>query len=473
MIRSLKIERIDGASADAADRVRALREKLGPRGDVVSPKGRRLTEQVFGAPLTPRQVVGRICGDIAERGMPAVLDYSRKLDNANLTPETARVSEESLHRAHAEAAPGYLQAIRRIRKNILSFQSGILHQDAVMPMGDHELRLVYRPLRRIGVCIPGGAAAYPSTLLMTALPAMAAGVGEIAVVAPPTRFGADNPDLLAACAEIGVEEVYRIGGAQGVATLAYGVEGIEPVDKIVGPGNLFVALAKQQVSSFVGIDMLAGPSEVVVLADATANPHYVAADLISQAEHAPGASILVTWSPDLADRVVESLAAQLRLLDRCDLARESLEEFGAVITVADEQAACRLSDEIAPEHLQIETADPDSTFKRIHNAGAVFLGHHTPVAVGDYVAGPSHTLPTGGTARFASGLSANDFRKRMSVIRYTREKLRSVADDLRVIAAKEGLTAHSHSVDLRLRPVESLDAYVDAGASVPVRSGEE
>lgn len=460
MQKPINIRKIDctkqESTVDPIAEIEAIREKLSPRGDVVSDRGRQLTERVFGAPLSPREVTERICRDVQERGIEAVLDYSRKLDNAELTPHTIRVSASEIAEAHASASPEYLKTIRRIRQNIIQFQTGILHRDAILPMGDHELRLVYRPLERVGVCVPGGAAAYPSTLLMAAVPAQAAGVKEIAVMAPPTPFGANNPDLLAACAEIGVKEVYRMGGAQGVAALAYGVEGIAPVDKIVGPGNLFVALAKARVSSFVGIDMLAGPTEVVVLADKTANPHYVAADLISQAEHAPGASILITWSPELADQVIESLARQVPMLSRDELIRESLESFGAIIVVESEEEGCRLSDLFAPEHLQLETEDPEETLSLIHHAGAVFMGHHTPVAVGDYVAGPSHTLPTGGTARFASGLSSNDFLKRLSIIRFTPEKLRSVAGDLRIIAHKEGLTGHAHSVDLRLRPVDNL-----------------
>jgi histidinol dehydrogenase len=447
----LKIRRIDGRSNDAAGQIQAIRAKLSPSGDMVSDQGRKLTLEVFGSPLTPREVVERICSDVAESGLEAVLTYSRKLDRVTLDARSIRVSESELAATLKAADPEYIATLRRIRRNILTFQTGILHRDAILARNDHELRLLYRPLRRVGVCIPGGAAAYPSTLLMTVVPAQAAGVEQIAVVAPPTRFGANNPDLLAACAELGVREVYRIGGAQGVAALAYGVEGIEPVDKIVGPGNIFVALAKQKVSTVVGIDMLAGPTELVILADASARADYVAADLISQAEHAPGASILITWHPPLASVVVDALSAQLANLDRGDLARASLDEFGAVITVADEEAGCRLSDAIAPEHLQIQTADPESTLARIHHAAAVFLGHYTPVAVGDYVAGPSHTLPTGGTARFASGLSANDFLKRISVIRYSPTKLSEVADDLRRIAAKEGLTGHSRSVDLRLQ----------------------
>lgn len=450
MPENVNIRIIDCATADAAEAILAIRKQLSPQGDVVSERGKKLTQEVFGAPLSPRQVVDKICEEVSRRGVDAVLEYGQKLDKADVTRDTLRVSHEELDQAHRQAAPEYLEAIRRIRQNIFAFQNAILHQDAVMPMGDHELRLVYRPLQRVGVCIPGGAAAYPSTLLMTVVPAQAAGVKEIAVVAPPTPFGVNNPDLLAACAELGVREVYRVGGAQAVAALAYGIEGVPPVDKIVGPGNLFVALAKQKVSAFVGIDMLAGPTEVIVLADETANPRYVAADLLSQAEHAPGASILVTWSKSLIDDVVAALNQQLAELDRTQLTRESLESYGALILTENEEAACALSDQFAPEHLQVQTKDPEATFARLHHAGAVFLGQHTPVAVGDYVAGPSHTLPTGGTARFASGLCSNDFLKRMSVIHYTPKRLRTVADDLRLIASKEGLTAHSRSVDIRL-----------------------
>jgi histidinol dehydrogenase len=428
----------------------AIRRRLSPRGEVVSARGRQRTVEAFGEPLSPRQVVERICADVESRGLAAVLEYSRKLDQADVDGANLRVPEEELERAHAAARSEYLAAVRRIRDAIRRFQDAILHRDVVLSEPDHELRLLYRPLARVGCCVPGGAAAYPSTLLMTVVPAQAAGVRDVAVVAPPTPFGADNPDLRAACWELGVRELHRVGGAQGVAALAYGIEGMAPVDKIVGPGNLFVALAKQHVSDRVGIDMIAGPTEVVVLADDSANAEYVAADLISQAEHAPGASILVTWSERLAEEVAGAVGRRLDGLARGAEAAESLETYGAIVLARDEAEACRISDEFAPEHLAIQTADPEGTLGRIRNAGAVFLGDYTPVAVGDYVAGPSHTLPTGGTARFASGLSANDFLKKTSVIRYTEEKLRAVADDLRLIAAKEGLTAHSASVDVRL-----------------------
>ena len=287
---------------------------------------------------------------------------------------------------------------------------------------------------------------------MTVVPAQAAGVGQIAVVVPPTPFGGFNADILAACQALGVSEVYRIGGAQGVAALAHGIAaiGLEPVDKIVGPGNLFVALAKRHVYGTVDIDSIAGPSEVVVIADATARPRFLAADLISQAEHSPGASILLTWEPSLPDRVIAALEDQLGRLSRGGLARDSLERFGAIVLVRDEAEAVALSNRIAPEHLHVSTADPNRLLLKLTNAGAIFLGHYTPVAAGDYAAGPSHVLPTGGTARWASGLSANDFLKRSSLIALSPDGLAALAPDIRVLADKEGLTAHRLSVDLRL-----------------------
>jgi histidinol dehydrogenase len=287
---------------------------------------------------------------------------------------------------------------------------------------------------------------------MTAVPAQAAGVPELAVVAPPTRFGANNPDLLATCHELGIAEVYRVGGAQAVAALAYGVDGLPRVDKIVGPGNLFVALAKRHVFGDVGIDSIAGPSEVVVIADESTRPDYTAADLLAQAEHAPGASILITWSQKVLEATAAELIKQTTHLDRGDLARESLEQFGALILVRDASEAAEFANLIAPEHLHIavdDVAQAESLLRRIPNAGAAFLGNHSPVALGDYVAGPSHVLPTGGTARFASGLTANDFLRSGSVIHFTPEAMSAVADDVRRMAEVEGLTAHRESVLFR------------------------
>ncbi|MGC8643769.1 MAG: histidinol dehydrogenase [Isosphaeraceae bacterium] len=455
---TLTIRRIDCGRDDAHAAIAELRRELSPQGNVVSPEGRARTIAAFGEPLSPTLVVEKICSDVAARGLAAVLDYTARLDGVTLEPAQVRVSERELNDAYRAADHDYLKSIQRIRENILAYQRAILHVDVrTEPAAGISLGLRYTPLRRVGVCIPGGAAAYPSTLLMTVVPAQAAGVAEIAVVVPPTRFGGYNADLLAACRALGVTEVHRIGGAQAIAALAYGVEGIPAVDKIVGPGNLFVALAKKHVYGEVDIDSIAGPSEVVLIADETANPTFIAADLISQAEHSPGASILLTWEPTLIDRVAEALDRQLAQLSRGDLARDSLERFGALIRVRDEAEAVRLSNLFAPEHLHVSVADPAKLLPALTNAGAIFLGHHTPVAVGDYAAGPSHVLPTGGTARWASGLSANDFLKRSSLISVTREGLARLAPDVCRLADIEGLSAHRSSVDVRLSDPSSVE----------------
>ncbi len=455
MTPRLAIPTIDCHQGDAPELFRLLRNKLSPRGDVVSESGRLRTIELFGEPLSPLEVVRQICDDVRKRGLDAVLQYTSKLDRCDLTPETMRVTPEELASAARRASPEFLQTIREIRDNISEFQRAVLPHDAriVRSVGNGtvELRQRHLPLKRVGICVPGGAAAYPSTVLMTAVPALTAGVREIAIVVPPTPFGGYNIDLLATCHEIGVTEVYRVGGAQAVAALAYGVEGIARVDKIVGPGNLFVALAKQHVFGDVDIDSIAGPSEVIVLADKTARPEFVAADLISQAEHSPGSGVLITWHAPLIAAVQQALEQQLAQLSRGDLARQSLADYGALILARSSAEAADLTDLLAPEHLHISMDDPEAMLQQIQNAGAIFLGHYTPVAVGDYIAGPSHVLPTGGTARFANGLAATDFLKRSSVIQYDAAALRADADRVRLMAAKEGLTAHSSSVDIRLK----------------------
>ncbi len=445
----LNIQRVDARNG-SAEILDQLRKKLSPQGDVVSPRGRALTEEVFGEALSPVEVVQRICRDVAHDGTSALLHYTAALDKANLTAQQLRVPADALAQAHDAADPKLIDSIRRIRDNVAAFQAAILHQDTTIE-AQTGVRLTQRyvPIRRVGVCVPGGAAAYPSTVLMTVVPAQVAGVEEIAVVAPPTPFGAYNADMLATCHELGVTEVYRAGGAQAVAALAYGCDAISAVDKIVGPGNLFVALAKKHVYGIVDIDSFAGPSEVIVIADSTARPDYVAADLLAQAEHSPGSAILITWDEDLIDAVHRELAEQLGSLARNELTLESLEAFGALILVRDEIHACKLTDEFAPEHLHIETANPREQIARIRNSGAAFLGHHTPVALGDYAAGPSHVLPTGGTCTWAAGLSSNSFLRSGSVTEFTPDALNQIAEDVVRLAEKEGLTAHARSVTIR------------------------
>jgi histidinol dehydrogenase len=451
MPATVQLKRILCSDGDAVRQLARLREQFNSTGEVLSPESRKLTQAVFGEPLPPARVVERVCNDVRDKGLSAVFRYTEQFDKVKLTPATFRVSPAELAAAHAAADPEFLETIRRIRENVLRFQLGLLHRDAELrDLGKSELHVRYRPLRRVGVCVPGGAAAYPSTLLMTVCPAMAAGVKEIAVVMPPRKTGADSPDLRAVCHELGVTEVYRIGGAQGVAALAYGVEGLPAVDMIVGPGNTFVALAKKHVFGTVAIDCIAGPSEIVVLADETAQPEYVAADLIAQAEHNPGVAVLVTWKEHLLDEVTEALDRQLARLSRGEEARESLERYGALVLARDPDEAVACVNDLATEHLHIQTRDPESLADRIDNAGAIFLGPFTPVAVGDYAAGPSHVLPTGGTARFASGLTANDFLRRSSVLSFTRTGLKEIAEDVVSLADKEGLTAHAASVSVRL-----------------------
>ncbi len=446
----VQIPRLESRRDDFRAALSALRDRLSPRGDVVSEAGKRRTIEAFGEPLSPSQVIERICRDVRDLGLQAVLDYSHRIDKAELTAETLRVPAAELAAAHRSAPPAFLQAVERVRRNILDFQTAILHRDATIERADGvRLRQRYLPLDRVGICVPGGAAAYPSTVLMTAVPAQAAGVRELAVVAPPTQFGAYSQELLATCHALGISEVYRLGGAQAVAALAYGIAGLPKVDKIVGPGSLFVALAKKYVYGEVDIDSIAGPSEVVVVADDTARADFIAADMIAQAEHSPASSVLISWHEPLLTATLEELARQLAPLARGTLARQSLQEFGALVLVRNEDEAAAVADEIAPEHLHLATRDPEQLLTKIRHAGAAFLGHYTPVALGDYVAGPSHVLPTGGTARFASGLSANDFLRRTSVIAYTQDALDAAADDLRVLAESEGLTGHYASVEIR------------------------
>jgi histidinol dehydrogenase len=459
----LNIQRIDTRQSGATEEIAQLRARLAPEGNIVSEASRNKTIEVFGEPLTPVQVVDRICEDVRQQGVKAVLKYTTLLDGATLSADQLRVPTHELKAAHQAVEPEFLETVRRIRARLLRFQQAILHTDVTVPTphGGY-LRQRYLPLERVGICVPGGAAAYPSTVLMTAVPAQAAGVPQLAVIAPPTPFGSYNQDLLATCHELGIDEVYRIGGAQGVAALAHGITSnalgdyvLPPVDKIVGPGNLFVALAKKQVFGTVDIDSIAGPSEVIVLADHTTRADFAAADMIAQAEHAPGSSIVITWHAPLLNHIAAALENQLATLKRGeqgkrgDLARVSLESFGAMITVRDRNEAANLANQLATEHLHIACDDAESMLQQIRHAGAIFIGPYSPVPLGDYVAGPSHVLPTGATARFASGLSSNDFLRAGSVIHFSQEGLEAVALDVMKMSAKEGLTAHGTCVAMR------------------------
>ena len=448
---SLAVQTIDLTTAEGRGRLGRLVSSLSSQGDVVSPSAAKRTIEIFGEPLTPKQVVARICQDVQAKGREAVLEYSRRIDRAEVGVESLFVTAEAFEQAHASVAPAFLETVRRVRARVERFQQAVLPKDATVALpGGGSLRQRYLPLDRAGICIPGGAAAYPSSLLMTAVPAQVAGVREIVVVAPPTPFGSDNPHLLATCHELGLSCVMRAGGAQAVAALAYGIEGLARVDTIVGPGNLFVALAKQHVYGEVSIDSIAGPSEIVIVADASGSPEYIAADMLAQAEHSPGSAILLTSCRDLGKAVVEAVERRLAVLERAELTRESLERFSAVVITTSDAESQQLADELAAEHLSIDTADPEATLAGIRHAGAVFLGPYSPVAAGDYAAGPSHVLPTAATARFAAGLSATHFMRSGSVIHLSKADLAELADDIRTLADTEGLTAHRRSVDARL-----------------------
>ena len=413
------IRRINLHTSTGREELEALRQTLISQGDLVSPAGRQKTIDVFGEPLSPRQVVEKICEDVKRQGLPAVLDYTKRIDRSNVTAETFQVPCEKLEESHSRVAPEFLAAIRRVRKRVERFQKEILPSDVCVSLdGGGSLRQRYLPLDRVGVCVPGGAAAYPSTLLMTVVPAQVAGVPEIVVVAPPTSFGAENDHVLATCHELGVKTVYQVGGAQAVAAMAYGVEGLQRVDIVVGPGNLFVALAKKYVFGDVAIDSIAGPSEIVVVADDSANPETIASDMLAQAEHSPGSALLLTASESLADSVEVILSRRLEILERADLTRDSLDRFGALVITRNDEESARLADELAAEHLSIDTRDPEDTLTKIRHAGAAFLGPYSPVAAGDYAAGPSHVLPTGGPPTTSSEVAVSLLSQRLTWLKW-------------------------------------------------------
>jgi histidinol dehydrogenase len=396
-------------------------------------------------------VVAAIIADIRARGDAALLDYTEKFDRLKLTAAGLRVGADEIQAA-AESIPApLLAALDLAATRIEAFHRAQLPQDLRLhDAAGLDLGMRWTPLDAVGIYVPGGKAAYPSSVLMNALPARAAGVGRIAMCVP-TPDGVMNPLVLAAARRAGVTEIYRVGGAQAIAALAWGTATIASVDRVTGPGNAYVAEAKRQVFGRVGIDSIAGPSEVVVIADAANNPRDVAVDLLAQAEHDEAAqSILITDDARFADEVAAAVAAEIPTLPRAKIAGESWRAHGAIILVRDWEEAAALSDRLAPEHLQIMTAEPETMFARVRHAGAVFLGRFCPEAVGDYVAGPNHVLPTGRSARFASGLSVYDFLKRTTWMSADAAALARIGPSAVALAEAEGLQAHARSVAMRL-----------------------
>lgn len=395
--------------------------------------------------------VRAILEEVREKGDAALFATTAKFDGVRLDAGTVRVAEAEIQAALGSLEPGVSEALSLAAERIEAFhrrqrrESWFYQEDGTGLLGQ-----IVRPLSRVGLYVPGGSAAYPSTVLMNAIPARVAGVEELVICTPVGRDGAIPPAVLAAASLAGIREIYRVGGAQAVAALAFGTESIRPVDKIVGPGNIYVATAKRLVFGVVGIDLMAGPSEILVVADGSVPARWVAADLLAQAEHDPLASaVCVTPSGEFAEAVRVELAKQLESLPRASLAGQALEAFGAVIVVEDLAAAVALANTIAPEHLELLVADPWNLVPRVRNAGAVFLGAHTPEVAGDYLAGPNHVLPTGGTARFSSPLSVEDFQKRCSLLSLDPEALRRWREPITRLARLEGLEAHARSLTMR------------------------
>ena len=394
-------------------------------------------------------VVDGIIADVRRRGDEALRDYARRFDHAEL--DSLLVSREELEEAFAAVGEEFLTTLRMAADNIRHFHEQQVHRDfMVNDTPGVVLGQKYTPIQRAGVYVPGGTAAYPSTVLMDVIPAKVAGVGEIVMTTPAGPDGRVNPNILAAAAVAGIDRIVKSGGAQAVAALAYGTESVPAVDKIVGPGNIYVATAKRKVFGKVGIDMIAGPSEILVLADGGCNPAWVAADLLSQAEHDRLATaVLVTDSPELARAVQAELEVQIPALPRAAIARESIDTNGKIVVTDDLDKAIEAANLIAPEHLEVCVADPFAVLGRIRNAGSIFLGRHVPEALGDYSEIARHTLPTSGTARFSSPLGVDDFVKKSSFIYYTPEALGRVKDRIADFAEREGLHAHARSVTIR------------------------
>lgn len=404
-------------------------------------------------PAGVEETVKQIIADVRSRGDAALFELTKKFDRLELTAENIEVPQAELDAALAAISAEERQALELAAERISRYHAK-QKQETWLSTDEADVLLgqMVRPLDKVGIYVPGGKAAYPSSVLMNALPAKVAGVAEIIMVVPMPD-GVANPHVLAAAKIAGVDRVFRIGGAQAVAALAFGTASIPRVDKITGPGNIYVATAKQLVFGQVDIDMIAGPSEILVINDGSGNPAHLAADLLSQAEHDElASSVLVTSSEEMAARVAAEVETQLQALSRESIARKSIENFGAIIVARDLDEAIAFSNRIAPEHLELAVEAPFAILPKIRHAGAIFLGHHTPEAAGDYLAGPNHTLPTGGTARFFSPLSVDDYVKKSSLVCFSREGLQRLGEPIVRIAELEGLQAHGRSVSIRLDP---------------------
>ncbi|MFB2896113.1 histidinol dehydrogenase [Aerosakkonemataceae cyanobacterium BLCC-F50] len=433
--------------------LRIITERTEAEAELRRIRDRTSTDQIVHKEATVREVLQRV----KAQGDRAVLHYTAEFDQQNLTPEELRVSGSEMDAAYQQVSKELLNAILLAKEQIEAFhrqrvpKSWVQFKDDEVVLGKR-----YRPVDKAGIYVPGGRAAYPSTVLMNAIPAKVAGVSRIVMVTPPGMDKAISPAVLVAAQEAGITEIYRVGGAQAIAALAFGTETIPKVDVITGPGNIYVTLAKKLVYGTVGIDSLAGPSEVLVIADKTANPVHVAADLLAQAEHDPMASaILLTTDSTLAHKVQAEVELQLVDHPRRTLTEKAIAHYGLIVLVESLALAAELSNEFAPEHLELEVEDPWSTLDLIRHAGAIFLGHSTPEAVGDYLAGPNHTLPTSGAARYASALGVETFMKHSSLIQYSATALQKVASAIEVLANAEGLPSHADSVRLRVSRRES------------------
>ena len=403
--------------------------------------------------------VNAILANVKENGDKALFQYTKDFDKADINASNIKVTEEEIKEAYDRLEnPELVQVIRRSLKNIKEYHEKQKQYSWFDSKPDGSiLGQKVTPLSRVGVYVPGGKAAYPSSVLMNVIPAKVAGVEQIVMVTPPGKDGKVNPNTLVAANEAGVDVIYKVGGAQAIAALAYGTESIAKVDKIVGPGNIYVALAKKAVFGYVSIDSVAGPSEILVLADETANPRYVAADLLSQAEHDELASaILVTTSEELANKVSEYVDMFVSKLKRKEILQKSLDNYGYILVTDTMQAAIDTANDIASEHLEIVTKNPFDTMTRIKNAGAIFLGENSSEPLGDYFAGPNHVLPTNGTAKFFSPLSFDDFIKKSSIISYSREALEPLSEDIQKFAKAEGLTAHANSIRVRFEEDDDI-----------------